>query len=826
MRPRRWRARAAAIIAACVAGSIAAQSIPAQTITGRVVLADSTTPARGVIVLAIDSAGRAAARALTGVSGRYVLRAPTTARYHLRVLRIGYRPSEGPTVDTGAGQTDVGTIVFAGREVVLSAVTVRDRQTCRVSADTGLAVAQVWDEARKAMVSTQLASGDAPLVAQWIEYDRMLDSGGRLVQSQSVRVQTHPTAHAFRSRPADELAKTGYVVAEGGATTYLAPDADVLLSDSFAATHCFRLAAGPNGQRQLIGIAFEPTRDRRDARDIAGTLWLDRATAELHTLDFRFTNLPDLATAAGAGGRVEFLRLDDGEWLVSRWHLRMPVVGPREVSSEGGARRVVVAASNLALRGVQVTGGEVTSVSRRDSIMYRATGPHIAVQVMARDTIVGAAGARLILEGTDYTADADSAGRIRLDPVLPGRYRTRLSTPLMDSLGLPPIIRELESRDDARADTIPLVPARDILRAVCPADSVRHGEGMLRGRVRDERARPIEAAAVTATWQDDFQFVDARDGQRLGLTERTIGALTDGVGQWRLCGVPRERVIAVHVSTDSGSDARRARLEPEQDFMAVDLVVHRNVPMAIRQGNAALGEPPAPSALVEVVVNELGAGPLADTKLEIVSRGRTRIVATGPSGRALIPQIAPGQLVVRAKHIGYAPGQFAVSVESGRNTVPIILSRNAPPTLDTVRVIGNQRVVGLRRNDEFETRRINHLATVSITRDDIVKRNPTSLWQMLTGVPSILVVDSNAVTVRSTRSDAITPDLKRIPCYLSIMVDGVIRNPDGAPFDLRMLPAPDEVHGVEVFAGASSIPLQYGGTGNGKWCGMIAIWTR
>ena len=46
------------------------------------------------------------------------------------------------------------------------------------------------------------------------------------------------------------------------------------------------------------------------------------------------------------------------------------------------------------------------------------------------------------------------------------------------------------------------------------------------------------------------------------------------------------------------------------------------------------------------------------------------------------------------------------------------------------------------------------------------------------------------------------------------------------PFDLRMLPPPEEVYGLEVFAGPSSIPPQYGGVGVGKWCGLIAVWTR
>ena len=47
-------------------------------------------------------------------------------------------------------------------------------------------------------------------------------------------------------------------------------------------------------------------------------------------------------------------------------------------------------------------------------------------------------------------------------------------------------------------------------------------------------------AAVTVTWTSD--------------AERTIGALTDEHGYWRVCGVPREAALSVQVVADSGSD--------------------------------------------------------------------------------------------------------------------------------------------------------------------------------------------------------------------------------------------------------------------------------
>jgi hypothetical protein len=237
------------------------------------------------------------------------------------LLRIGFRPTQLPPLQIGATAGPLVRFVLANQPVVLSSVNVRDRETCRVSADTGMMVARVWEEARKAMLTTQLVSEGAPLVADWIEYDRGMDSSAHVVRQQRVRASQNPTTHAFKSRPAAELDSTGYVVSDTTGTTYYAPDADVLLSEPFAAGHCFHLVEAPRsaGTPNLIGVAFQPVRERRDKNEIDGTLWLDRTTAELRSLEFRYTNLPEYVAPANPGGRVEFLRLNDGHWLVSRW---------------------------------------------------------------------------------------------------------------------------------------------------------------------------------------------------------------------------------------------------------------------------------------------------------------------------------------------------------------------------------------------------------------------------------------------------------------------------------------------------------------------------
>ncbi len=83
---------------------------------------------------------------------KFVMRVPAPGRYATRVLRIGFRPTRGPVVDVGANDTVRVRIVSRGEAIVLSAVNVRDKETCRVGADSGVMVARGWGEARQAML--------------------------------------------------------------------------------------------------------------------------------------------------------------------------------------------------------------------------------------------------------------------------------------------------------------------------------------------------------------------------------------------------------------------------------------------------------------------------------------------------------------------------------------------------------------------------------------------------------------------------------------------------------------------------------------------------
>ncbi len=345
-----------------------AGTLGAQTIRGIVTLPDSSRAA-GVIVTASDTSGATIARALTGEAGSYELRLKGPGRYEVRVVRIGFRPTIVPVFAVAAGETKTLPITLRGDPIVLAAVTVQGKSVCRVQQDSGQAVAGLWEEARKAIAATQLSPVGARQMVKWMQYDRNTDLTGAHVLSEIVNTSSAAAMAAFVSLPPDSLAKVGYMSDDESGTIYRAPDAAALLSAPFAALHCFRAEPPPKDNPDWVGIGFRPAKDRGAIVDIAGTLWLDRASSELRQLDFRYTNLPEDFTGAKAGGTVQFLRLSTGSWLVGSWQLRMPRGTRQLVANYSGGIRGREEYRTM-VTGLQFTGGAVTAVTRGTEVLF------------------------------------------------------------------------------------------------------------------------------------------------------------------------------------------------------------------------------------------------------------------------------------------------------------------------------------------------------------------------------------------------------------------------------------------------------------------------
>jgi hypothetical protein len=112
----------------------------------------------GVVVLVLDSGLTSYARALTPDSGTFSI-VGALGRFHLKVMRIGFRPTESRVFSLSRDTTV--QLELADIPVVLPRVTTRDRNDCRLHPDTSDAAAltfALWDQARTALLATETRS--------------------------------------------------------------------------------------------------------------------------------------------------------------------------------------------------------------------------------------------------------------------------------------------------------------------------------------------------------------------------------------------------------------------------------------------------------------------------------------------------------------------------------------------------------------------------------------------------------------------------------------------------------------------------------------------
>lgn len=341
-------------------------SLRAQTVLGTAVDAADGRPIRGAFVLLESAEGEERARGLTTADGAFRLATARPGTYRLRLERIGFEDLVTEPFRLEAGERMSRHLEVNVRPVELSAVEVRGGEPrCGTPADEAVELGRVWDEARKALEGAAWTDRQSYYRFDVVLFRQELDPDGAPVaepEYESIRVYGR---HPFVSALPNDLAYGGWVQRQGRGLKFYAPDAEVLLSESFLGLHCFRLVRSESAAGRLLGIEFEPVPGRRVGRaipDIHGVLWLDRETAELRALEFGYANLDLPVPTDPLGGRVEFDHLPDGGWIVRSWEIRTPLAEIRELR-QGGRRQ-----QRVRLAGLQLEGRQVLAVWRTGDV--------------------------------------------------------------------------------------------------------------------------------------------------------------------------------------------------------------------------------------------------------------------------------------------------------------------------------------------------------------------------------------------------------------------------------------------------------------------------
>ena len=364
-----WHPLAAVACLTPLLGGLA--PVGAQVVRGRLVEAETSRPVPGALVHLIgEHDSTVLARGASSDLGRFELRAPEAGAYRIQVFRIGHERWTSPPLGLDARDTGERLFRIPALPITLAEISVTAQSPCReLTRQEGTAT--LWEEARKAFaLAEQTLSGGE------LEFDvrvtrRRRDPKGGLEMELGSRTRGRGE-WPVRSIAPESLATNGYVQPRDTVSgpVYFGPDARVLFSDAFLQTHCFQLASDSATGRGWIGLSFSPVKER-DVPDIEGVLWLDRRTAELQRLEYRYTGLWKWVPADGAFGELEFLRVAGGRWIVRRWMLRAPVAatqpwpfGARRRTDEDEVR--FFGGGRISLHGFQEEEGQVLQVKLPD----------------------------------------------------------------------------------------------------------------------------------------------------------------------------------------------------------------------------------------------------------------------------------------------------------------------------------------------------------------------------------------------------------------------------------------------------------------------------
>jgi len=479
-----WARNGARVAALALGSAIALASsepVAAQVVRGLITERTTDAPVDGVVLTVLDPRDSVVVQVLSNDGGGYEIRLPSAGMYTIDVKRIGVKRVRLTPFAVGEGETKRLDISLEPVPAVLSSVNVRGRTSCVRNPQTNARTAALWDDARAALTAAVITRSLTVGNDSVMRFERKLDVDTWRVLFESRRKVSASIDRPFRSLPAEVLSVGGYVtVNQDGTTDYYAPDADVLLSDTFLTDHCFKIEQGTLEHTGYVGLAFQPVPERKKP-DIKGVLWMDARTNELRTVDFTYSWLPNDLRPADFGGTVSFFRLPGGRWIVRSWRIRMPEFGYQRPGGLGRSPTPIVVR-------ISEEGGSVplnTLLSQAGNVQ----GTVILDTVSNRPI----AGITVALEGTADSTRTATDGSFELPFVSPGSYTVVLRHPALDSLGIQHLVQTIDV-DAGKVSTMRIrFPSNEELSArMCggtPVDFGRHS--IIRFIVVDQGGTPL-----------------------------------------------------------------------------------------------------------------------------------------------------------------------------------------------------------------------------------------------------------------------------------------------------------------------------------------------
>jgi hypothetical protein len=809
--------------------ALAAPHARAQRITGIVRDTGSIASLSGAVVSLLDAKRQSLARMITDASGRYSLDLTPSAA-QLRVVRIGFQPRVLALPSSHAALLTLD-VYMTKVPTLLSTVVVSDNRMCSSDRDRPAALS-LWEQARSGLLASIVARESKPAHATIISYERWIDVSRNRVVRQTARKQDGLTTRPFVTlRTPHDLAERGYLEEIAGALTYHAPDADVLLDESFAVTHCFSVRNADDAHAGAIGIAFEPTRGRERIVDVHGTLWLEATVPALRSIEFSFVGGDAAMILGDAGGVLHFHSMSNGVVFVDEWHSRAPVmVQTRDPGRQLRIGRSIANGGDVvnSKPGNQANeaGGIVGSATWPDGEHWEAPLKPLTGVVAVRGTSAPSRGALVAIDATGDSVLTDTAGRWSIYPLFPGRYEVIVADTSYAAFISPYVTKtDVEITPTEQKEVRVELPSRaESVRGLCRGTQASGVTSILLGRIVDSAgSTPIPSGIrVSASWiasvtQMTGLFSWSKEGEGIELDDK---------GRFSLCGVPRENAFQLALD--------RARVRVTDTLITIGPKTEI-AELTWRVNFGALGNLVAQQpARLQGHVTQRGTG-AAIAGVDLWLPSLDRHATTDASGAFAFDSLPPGYQILQVRQLGFAGQRDTLRLSQGRPVMRDYALSPQATVLDTVSALSDGSKYlssGLRA---FEERRAKHGAGYFIAEKELRSHDGDQLANLITSkMPGLRVVNGGsgntylASTVKQCKGRSLGTQ-QCSPCYLTLYLDGVLRysadeqESRSEPPDFNRT-AVSELAGIEFYSRENAVPPPYNAARSG--CGTLLLWTR
>ncbi len=712
---------------------------------------------------------------------------------------------------------------------LLEAVRVSDRELCPGGDERGAAF-QVWDQARAGLLASIVGREAKPATTSLALYEQYYEPNQDRVRKLVVQRKKQTSARPFiASAQPSFFAASGYMI-DGGAQgrVFNAPDADVILDESFARTHCFRRQSADREHPNQVGVAFSPAPgDGRDTIvDVRGTIWLDTAVSQIRSLEFTYTSLERPAMAVGAGGRIEFRTAPNGISFIERWSLRLPVIEalaqatnasssrlPGEISMRPPRRQD---RSDVRLIQVVQSGGVVLDASWADGTAWHDTPTGIKGTVKQTGGDQPLANAVVTIEGSSDTTLTAADGSFTLASVIPGKYTLLFAdTALREYV---PERKQEKPVDVAHGDyaqtTGQLGSFMDVMAKVCKGVPITDRVAVVAGRVQFPGSAP-RGAQVRSDWLSDVtatgNSLTARPGEQL--------ADLDAQNRFVVCGVAQDRKVSLRVMAGAQTFTDTLVYVPKGPFLSVSWRPATRTLASIDPGR-----------VVGTVVRSGSRQPIAGAQISLA--GSDRVAMTQNDGTFEVSGVPPGEYAMQVRHVGDGLLVDTVRIASGQR-IERNFEMSKATALDTVRAIAGGLKGMSSTESAFETRRARGLGNFII--DSVIRKSENRRLSdvLTTYMPSLKIVTGKiggqyVASGRGMGTETVPAtfgDNLKAACYASIYYNGTRiydpRIPGAQGVNLNDYTVA-QMGRIEFYAGPAQTPPEFG---DGP-CGVLVMWSR